>query len=114
MPTASPSPASTFIAFSGHDIRTVLIDGAPWWVAVDVCAALGMPTRSGTGHYLTSLDADEQRVITLASTEGNRRGNLNKTAITESGLYFLAGLRNVASRATFLRQGRDAGRPPLH
>nr|WP_269475597.1 BRO family protein [Variovorax sp. PBL-E5] len=71
----------------GLNLRTILIGAEPWFVAVDVCKALGMNTdKQGTGHYLAHLDADE--VNTVRSTEG-KRGNPNLKVISESGLYSL-------------------------
>ncbi|MFG1370837.1 hypothetical protein V5F32_01545 [Xanthobacter oligotrophicus] len=28
--------------FNGHDLRVVVIDGDPWWVAADVCRVIGI------------------------------------------------------------------------
>ena len=56
-------------------------DGEPWFVAKDVCDALGIDTN----HVREALDEDE--VNTLRITEG--KGNPNKTIITEAGLYSL-------------------------
>lgn len=55
--------------------------GEPWFVAKDVCDALGIDTN----HVRESLDEDE--VNTLRIMEG--KGNPNKTIITEAGLYSL-------------------------
>lgn len=62
-------------------IRVVTTDGEPWFVAKDVCDALGIDTN----HIREALDDDE--VNTLRITEG--KGNPNKTIITEAGLYSL-------------------------
>ena len=64
-------------------VRSILIDGAPWFVAVDVCKALGI---SNTTDALKSLDADE--VLTLAISEGQRAARSNNV-VNESGLYSL-------------------------
>lgn len=61
----------------------VKIDGDPWFVAADVCKALGY---SHTPHALRTLDADEKNTVRLA--DGNR-SNPNGTSINESGLYAL-------------------------
>ena len=63
-------------------IRTLTIDGEPWFVAVDVCRALeiGNPTDA-----MRRLDADER---TLVSIEGASNG-LPVNAINEPGLYSL-------------------------
>lgn len=64
------------------DVRTVLKDGEPWFVAADVCKALeiGNPT-----DVMRRLDADER---TLVSIEGASNG-LPVNAVNEPGLYTL-------------------------
>lgn len=57
--------------------------GDPWFVAKDVCDILGIDTN----HLSESLESDEMN--TLRITEGNTRGNPNKTIISEPGLYRL-------------------------
>ena len=68
-------------------------EGEPWFVAKDVCAALGMDTdKAGTSHFLTGLDPDEVGSVnlnTIGNPEGNRRGNPIVKTINESGLYSL-------------------------
>ena len=63
-------------------IRTLNLDGEPWFVAVDVCKALeiGNPTDA-----TRRLDADER---TLVSIEGTNNG-LPVNAVNEPGLYTL-------------------------
>ena len=58
-------------------------DSETWFVAKDVCDILGIDTN----HLGESLDSDEMN--TLRITEGNTRGNPNKTIISEPGLYRL-------------------------
>jgi len=70
--------------FNGASVRTVLIDGEPWWVAKDVCDVLEIVNPSDA---LSKLD-DGDRSNTLVSTEGIR-GNPNRAIINESGLYDL-------------------------
>ena len=53
------------------EIRTALIENEPWFVAVDVCRALEIGNSS---QAISRLDADE-KMITLISNEGNKRGN---------------------------------------
>lgn len=67
------------------EIRTITIDGEPWFVAADVCRALEIGNPTDATHR---LDADE-KMITLVSIEGNRRGNPNMTVVNEPGLYTL-------------------------
>ena len=70
--------------FKGASLRTLTDEaGEPWFVAKDVCDILGIDTN----HLGESLDSDEMN--TLRITEGNTRGNPNKTIISEPGLYRL-------------------------
>ncbi|VTU21897.1 putative phage-encoded protein [Variovorax sp. SRS16] len=69
-------------------IRAILRGGEPWFVAKDVCEALGFDTdKTGIGKYLAGLDADE--VNTVRDSSGIRRGNPHVKIINESGLYSL-------------------------
>lgn len=60
-------------------VRTMIRDGEPWFVAADVCKALeiGNPTQA-----LTRLDEDD---VTLILNEGGREMNI----VNEPGLYSL-------------------------
>lgn len=46
--------------FNGTDLRTIEIEGAPWFVAADVCAILGLDTNKGTYMHLAKLSPDEK------------------------------------------------------
>lgn len=69
--------------YSGRQVRTVQVDGEPWFVAADVCAALDITNVS---NALSRLDEDEKSSIRLA--EGTS-GNPNRSVVNESGLYTL-------------------------
>lgn len=70
--------------FKGESLRALTNKaGEPWFVAKDACDILGIDTN----HLGESLDSDEMN--TLRITEGNTRGNPNKTIISEPGLYRL-------------------------
>ncbi|WP_434439744.1 phage antirepressor [Lentzea sp. E54] len=69
--------------YSGRQVRTVQVDGEPWFVAADVCAALDIANVS---NALSRLDEDEKGSIRLA--EGTS-GNPNRSIVNESGLYTL-------------------------
>lgn len=72
-------------SFESHQIRIITDEyGDPWFVAKDVCEALG---------YSNARDAiakhvDEEDRNTVAIRDGNR-GNPNQAIINESGLYSL-------------------------
>lgn len=64
-------------------IRTLNIDGEPWFVASDVCKALDIGNVS---MAISRLDDDERNTVNL--TEGIP-GNPNKIIVNEPGLYAL-------------------------
>ena len=64
-------------------VRTVTINGEPWFVASDVCKALEI---NNVSMAISRLDDDEKNTISL--TEGIP-GNPNKTIVNEPGLYSL-------------------------
>lgn len=64
-------------------IRAIEIDGEPWFVAADVCKALGIGNPSDA---MRRLDEDEH---TLVLIEGASNG-LPVNVVNESGLYNLA------------------------
>ncbi|MCY7919510.1 phage antirepressor [Bacillus vallismortis] len=68
--------------YQDQQVRTVLKDGQPWFVAKDVCNVLeiGNPSQA-----LSRLEDDEKNTIIL--NEGI--GNPNKTIVNEPGLYTL-------------------------
>ena len=77
----------------GLSLRVVTREGDHWFVAKDVCAALGMDTdKTGTGRWLEGLDADEADTLnlnTIGNSDGKRRGNPTVKIVNESGLYSL-------------------------
>ena len=81
------------------EIRTALIENEPWFVAVDVCRALEIGNSS---QAISRLDADE-KMITLISNEGNKRGNPNMTVVNEPGLYTLILSSRKPEAKTFKR-----------
>ena len=64
------------------EIRTVVINGEPWFVAADVCRALEI---SNSRDAVQRLDEDGKGVV-LTDTRG---GQQSMTAINEPGLYVL-------------------------
>ncbi|EHO5147618.1 transporter [Salmonella enterica] len=84
------------INFEGEKVRIVKINGEPWFVAKDVCAALEL---SNSRMALQSLDDDERNTVTL--TYGIR-GNPNHSAVSESGFYkLIARSRKAITPGTF-------------
>ncbi len=67
---------------SNQQVRTVLIDNQPYFVAKDVCDALSIANNR---DVLSRLDADEKGVSVLPTSSGKQEMNL----VNESGLYNL-------------------------
>lgn len=69
--------------FDNAQVRTLLVDGEPWWVAADVCAALGInDTRKSVGY----LDEDERTTSPVIDSLGRAQETF---IINEPGLYSL-------------------------
>lgn len=84
------------INFEGLKVRIVNLNGEPWFVAKDVCAALEL---SNSRMALQALDDDERNTVTL--TYGIR-GNPNHSAVSESGFYkLIARSRKATTAGTF-------------
>lgn len=69
--------------YSDIQVRVVMIEDEPWFVARDVAVALDLGSGSDA---VRGLDDDE---ITTHTMRSNERGNPNVTIINESGLYSL-------------------------
>lgn len=73
----------TFSNSEFGEIRTVTIDGEPWFVGKDVCKSLGYSdVKSGTRK---NVDEDDKRVCPVGTPSGTQQ----TTVINESGLYSL-------------------------
>ncbi|KQQ65730.1 phage antirepressor KilAC domain-containing protein [Microbacterium sp. Leaf320] len=89
--------------YEDAELRTILIDGQPWFSAIDVCDVLEIGNAS---QALTRLDADER---TLISNEGR---SLN--VVSEAGLFSLIlGSRKPEARA-FKRWVTHEVLPSIH
>lgn len=95
--------------FNGTDLRTIEIEGAPWFVAADVCRCLGLTLgASGVSNHMKKVGKDERRVLakshpllTQQLREFRFEGRENWLTFTsESGLYKL-----------IMRSDKDAARP---
>ncbi|WMW65698.1 BRO family protein [Nitratidesulfovibrio liaohensis] len=80
----TPAIFSNPALFSGN-LRVIMKDDEPWFVAKDVCDALELVVSNSVRY----LDDDEK--ITLSNKQGNPRAGIphNYTIINESGLYSL-------------------------
>lgn len=68
-------------------VRAVTLEGEPWFVAADVCRALGLGNSS---MAVSKLDDDEKMTLSLTDSHSNQRGGAQMaTIINEPGLYAL-------------------------
>lgn len=78
-------------------VRVLEIDGLPWWVLKDVCAALGLNSPHKVAER---LDEDERNQIPVIDSIGR---NQLTTIINESGLYAVI-LRSDKPKAKAFRR----------
>ncbi|MEC4816391.1 MAG: BRO family protein [Scytonema sp. PMC 1069.18] len=67
-------------SFESHEVRVVIIDNEPWFIATDVAKVL---EHSNTSVMLQMLDEDEKGVSNVYTLGGNQE----LAIISESGLY---------------------------
>lgn len=85
--------ATTITSPTGSKIRVVEINGELWFVARDVCTALGLNIIGGVHQHLEKLASDERarsRVLGMRGSQAN--------LVSESGLYKLV-LRSDKAKA---------------
>lgn len=78
----APSAPAVFNFKESIQLRVVIIDNEPWFVAADVCAALSI---GNTSMALERLDDDEKGISSIDTLGGKQESNI----INESGLYSL-------------------------
>lgn len=78
----TPSPTLSIFTYGQNEVRTVMKDGEPWWVAKDVCDILGL---KNSRDAMNGLDDDERGVANIYTPSGEQSMNV----INESGLYSL-------------------------
>ncbi|MBQ0329424.1 Bro-N domain-containing protein [Providencia rettgeri] len=84
------------IRFENIQVRIVKINNNPWFIAKDVCSALGITNPS---KALNALDLDEKNTVTLSY---GIQGNPNRQVIAESGFYkLIARSRKATTKGTF-------------
>lgn len=80
--TTVNSAALDLFHYQGQQVRTVLVDAEPWFVAADVCAVLDIRnSRDALGR----LDDDEKGVATTDTLGGPQ----SVSVVNEHGLYAL-------------------------
>ena len=92
--TGALQPAAQAISldFGGRPLRVVMREGAPWFVAKDVCDALEL---ANSRMAIQALDEDERGVSSTYTPSRNQHGELEDqeqavNIISESGFYILA------------------------
>ena len=80
--SASTSAVALTFQFPAYQLRTVMRDGEPWFIAADVCEALDIGNNR---QAVARLDDDEKGVTTTDTPSGEQQ----MTIINESGLYSL-------------------------
>lgn len=69
--------------FDGHQVRTITIDGEPWFAGHDACKALGIENQR---NAFARLDDDEKLSVRISDV---KRGTPNRIFVNEPGLYQL-------------------------
>ena len=80
--TANTNTNNQVFNFGDHEVRTLIKEGEPWFVAKDVCDAIEV---SNISDAVSRLDNDEKGIGSVYT----RGGQQNLTVINESGLYSL-------------------------
>lgn len=68
--------------FHGQSVRTLTIDGKPWFVLADVCKVLEIANPGNIKARMSRAN-----VNTVHLPDSIRRGNPNRTVVNKSGLY---------------------------
>ncbi|WP_052372101.1 BRO family protein [Nocardia otitidiscaviarum] len=82
--------------YEGATVRTIVVDGEPWFVARDICNILGLPNLS---MALQRLAADEKGVNRIDTLGGPQE----MAVVSESGMYALV-LRSDKAEAQRFRR----------
>ena len=83
--------------YQQHQLRTVIKDGEPWFVAKDVCDVLN---HSNHKVAVTRLDEDEVSKVYLTDSLGRKQ---QTTIVNEAGLYSLILTSNKPEAKQFKR-----------
>jgi prophage antirepressor-like protein len=83
--------------FGDREIRVIDVDGAPWWVALDVCRALEF---SDPNRAISRLDGDDTRKTRITDSSGRSQ---DMSIINESGMYTLILRSNKPEARAFKR-----------
>ncbi|MBO9172404.1 BRO family protein [Rhizobium sp. L245/93] len=80
---------TSVFGFKGHEIRTMMIDSEPWFIAGDLCAALGLPTGSGSGRWLLGHGPIQKKPVFRKSNPElfSNSKSQSATLISKDSLY---------------------------
>lgn len=73
-------------SFDNNNIRVILKDGQPWFIAKDICIILGL---NNVSQALAILDEDEKGIISNDTIEEQSFTKYSILTISESGFYSL-------------------------
>jgi prophage antirepressor-like protein len=80
----NPASGLSLFEYEDHDVRSIMIDGQPWFAVVDVCEILGLRNVSDALSRVNEADIDS---VDLWSEANNR--SYATRVVNESGLYDL-------------------------
>ena len=75
-------PVHRMFSYNNVNVRTVMQDGEPWFVAKDVCDVLGL---SDVSKAIQALDEDEKGTNSIPTPGGTQQLSI----VNEPGLYSL-------------------------
>lgn len=87
--------------YQNNEVRTVSIEGEPWFVGKDVAEVLGYSNTKDA--IATHVDLDDKRVIQKSENTTFDIPNRGMTVINESGLYSLIMSSKLPSAKEFKR-----------
>lgn len=82
-------------AFEGVSIRTLLVDGKPWFVANDITSALGY--KNGRDAVAKHTSDSQRRVSRIATPSGEQ----SATVLSEGGVWRLIMRSNIPNAIAF-------------
>ncbi|MGW5647537.1 phage antirepressor KilAC domain-containing protein [Saccharopolyspora sp. NPDC003762] len=94
---AAPDPIPTSWHYGSHQVRTLVLDGQPWFVTADVCRVLQLTNPTTAVGRLAPDDLSTTEVID--SMGRRQRANI----VSEAGLYELVFQSRKAAAKAFTR-----------
>jgi len=83
---------------TGQSVRTLLVDGEPWFIATDVAAVLGYRDAFNATRLLDD-DGDEKGTHLVSTPSGDQMASI----VSEPGLYYLIMRSNAIGAREFRR-----------